>query len=102
MSKILRVLVLKGGYGVMYSAHDGIHMPTVMSYIVSVMSSTEWVVMTDTVDVMADRMGFKSDIVLCFHKHSVCDIIYSGYDITNIVGAMTYKQWYDSREDVMS
>ena len=34
---------LKGGYGVMYSAHDGIHMPPVMSYIVGVMSSTEWV-----------------------------------------------------------
>ena len=25
----------------------------------------------------------------------MCDIIYSGYDVINIVGAMTYKQWYD-------
>ena len=25
----------------------------------------------------------------------MCDIIYSGYDIINIVGAMTYRQWYD-------
>ena len=54
--------------------------------------------MTYTVDVMADRMGFKSDIelVLPYKKkntHSVCDIIYSGYDVINIVGAMTYKQW---------
>ena len=43
MSYILRVVVLMGGYGVMYSAHDGIHMPPVMSYIVGGMSSTEWV-----------------------------------------------------------
>ena len=47
----------------MYSTHDGIHMPPVMSY--------SWCdvfdrvgVMTYTVDVMADRMGFKSDIEL--------------------------------------
>ena len=38
----------------MYSAHDGIHMPPVMSYIVDVM--------TYTVDVMAYRISFKSDI----------------------------------------
>ena len=25
----------------------------------------------------------------------MCDIIYSGYDIINILGAMTYRQWYD-------
>ena len=25
----------------------------------------------------------------------MCDIIYSGYDVVNLVGAMTYKQWYD-------
>ena len=25
----------------------------------------------------------------------MCDIIYSGYDVINIVGAMTDKQWYD-------
>ena len=43
MSKILRVVVLKFGYCVMYSAHDGIHIPPVMSYIVGVMSLTEWV-----------------------------------------------------------
>ena len=43
MSYILRAIVLKGGYGFMYSVHDGIHMPPVMSYIVGVMSSTEWV-----------------------------------------------------------
>ena len=41
MSEILRVVVLKGGYGIMYSAHDSIHMPPVMSYIVGVMSLTE-------------------------------------------------------------
>ena len=41
MSQILRVVVLKGGYGVMYSSHDGIHMPPVMSYIVGVISLTE-------------------------------------------------------------
>ena len=43
MKYIIRVIVLKGGYGVMCSAHDGIHMPPVMSYIIGVMSSTEWV-----------------------------------------------------------
>ena len=32
---------------------------------------------------------------MCHHKNSVCDITYSGYDVINIVGAMTYKQWYD-------
>ena len=25
----------------------------------------------------------------------MCDIIYSGYDVINIVGAMTYIQWHD-------
>ena len=25
----------------------------------------------------------------------MCDIIYSGYDVINTEGAMTYKQWYD-------
>ena len=43
MSQILRVVVLNGGYGVMYSANDGIHMPPVISYIVGAMASTEWV-----------------------------------------------------------
>ena len=42
MSQILRVVVLKGGYGVLYSAHDGIHMPPVMSYVAGVMYLTEW------------------------------------------------------------
>ena len=51
--------------------------------------------MTYTVDVMEDRMGFKSDIELVCHTHSVCDIIYIGYDVINIVGSMTDKQWYD-------
>ena len=44
------VVVINGVYDVMYSVHDGIHMPPVMSYIVGVMSyivgvmsSTEWV-----------------------------------------------------------
>ena len=49
MSDILAVklhnvcVVIKGGYDVMYSAHDGIHMPPVMSYIVGVMYSIDWV-----------------------------------------------------------
>ena len=25
----------------------------------------------------------------------MCDIIYNAYDVINIVGAMTYKLWYD-------
>ena len=52
--------------------------------------------MTYTVAVMADRMGFKSDIVLVL-SNTLCvhDIIYSGYDVIIIVGAMIYKQWYD-------
>ena len=37
------VLVIKGGYDVMYSAYNGIYMPPVMYYIVGVMSSTEQV-----------------------------------------------------------
>ena len=40
----------------MYSAYDCIHMPTVMSYIVGVMSSTY------TADVIEFRTGFKLDI----------------------------------------
>ena len=32
---------------------------------------------------------------MCFHKNSVRNIIYSGYDVINIVGAMRYKQPYD-------
>ena len=51
--------------------------------------------MTYTVDVMADITGFKTDIELVCHTLSVGDIIYSGYDVINIVGAMTYKQWYE-------
>ena len=62
----LMVVVLKGGYDVMYSAHDGIHMPPVMSYIIGVMSSTKCVWWQYTVDVTAVRMGFKSDIELLF------------------------------------
>ena len=42
MSSILRVVV-KCGYDVMYSAHDGIHMPPVIYYMVGVMSLTDWV-----------------------------------------------------------
>ena len=52
--------------------------------------------MTDTVDVMADRMGFKSDIeIVLSYRQCVCAIIYSGYDVINIVGDIRYKQWYD-------
>ena len=43
MSYILRVVFLMAGYGVMYSAHDGIHVSPVMPYIVATMSSKEWV-----------------------------------------------------------
>ena len=72
MSRILRVVVIKCGYDVLYSAYDGIDMPPVMSY--------SWCdvfhragVMTYTVDVMADRMGFKSDIELVLsYTHYVC------------------------------
>ena len=52
-------------YDIMYSAHDGIHMPPVMSYIVGVMFDRVGVV-TYIVDVMTDRMCFKSDIELVF------------------------------------
>ena len=38
----MRVVVIKGGYEVMYSVYDGIHMPPVMSYIVGVMPLTQW------------------------------------------------------------
>ena len=37
MLLILIVFISKGGYDVMYSAHDGIPMPPVMSHIVVVM-----------------------------------------------------------------
>ena len=61
------VVVIKGVYDVMYSAHDGIHMPPVMSHIVGVMSSTDRMgVMTHTVDVMAVITGFKTDIELVY------------------------------------
>ena len=39
---ILRVAVINGGYDVMYSAYEGMHMPPVMSYIVVVLSWTKW------------------------------------------------------------
>ena len=29
----------------------------------------------------------------------MCDIIYSGYDVINIVVSMTYKQWYDVKRE---
>ena len=35
----------------------------------------------------------------------MCDIVYCGYEVINIVGAMTYKQWYDvikRRRDVIN
>ena len=48
--------------------------------------------MTYTVDMMVDRMISSQIYSFCFHTHSVCDIIYIGYDAINIVGAMTYKQ----------
>ena len=52
--------------------------------------------MTYTVDVMEDRIGFKSNIELVLsYTQCVCDIIYVGYDVINIVCAMTYKQWYE-------
>ena len=51
--------------------------------------------MTYTVDMMVDRMISSQIYSFCFHTHSVCDIIYIGYDAINIVGAMTYKQKYD-------
>ena len=51
--------------------------------------------MTYRVVVMADRMGFKSDIELVLSYKQCCDIIYIGYDVISIVCAMTYKQWYD-------
>ena len=57
--------------------------------------------MTYTVDVMADKMGFKSDIELVL-SYTVCDIIYIGYDVISIVGAMTYNSMKSSREGVMS
>ena len=42
VSGTLRVVFIKGGYDVMYSAYDGIHLPPVMSYILGVMSLTQW------------------------------------------------------------
>ena len=51
--------------------------------------------MTYAVNVMADRISFKSDIeLLLSYTQCVC-IIYGGNDVINIVGAMIYKQWYD-------
>ena len=41
MSLIVRVVVIKCGYDVMYNTYDGIPMPPVMYYTVGVMSSTE-------------------------------------------------------------
>ena len=41
MSQIIRVVVIKCGYDVMYSEHDGTHMPPVIYYMDGVMSSTE-------------------------------------------------------------
>ena len=44
---------------------------------------------------MADTMGLKSDIDLVL-SHTQCVRHHiNGYDVINIVGAMTSKQWYD-------
>ena len=43
MSQILKTVAIKCGYDVMDSAYDGIHMPPVMSCIVGVIGSKEWV-----------------------------------------------------------
>ena len=51
--------------------------------------------MTYTVDVMADRMCFNSDIDLVMSCKQCVLHCYIGYDVINVVGAMTYKQWYD-------
>ena len=52
--------------------------------------------MTYTMDMMEVRMGFKSNIELVLsYTQCVCDIIYVGYDVINIVCAMTYKQLYE-------
>ena len=40
---VIKVVVIKGGYDVIYNANDGIHMPPVMYHIVGVMSLTECV-----------------------------------------------------------
>ena len=79
----------------MYSAHDGIHMPPVISYIVGVMSSTEWV--WGHTQWMWWQIEWVSTQIysMCCHTNSVCGIIYNGYDVINIVDAMAYKQWYD-------
>ena len=46
--------------------------------------------MTYTVDVMEDRIGFKSNIELVLsYTQCVCDIIYVGYDVINIVCDVT-------------
>ena len=49
--------------------------------------------MTYRVDEMAVLTGFKSDIELGSHTHSMGDIIYNKYDFINRACAMTYKQW---------
>ena len=49
------------GYDVLYSAFNGIHMPSVMPYTVGVMSLTERV-MIYRVDEMAVLTGFKPGI----------------------------------------
>ena len=46
-------------------------------------------VMTYRVDVMASRNGFQVRYRACVVIHTVCDIIYRGYDVINIVGAVT-------------
>ena len=48
----------------MYSEHDGTHMPPVVSYIVWCDVFDRVGVVTYTLDVMTDRMGFKSDTEL--------------------------------------
>ena len=56
--------------------------------------------MTYTVAVMADRMGFKSDIVdlmsyikWCGVLKSGCDVICSAYNVIHIVAVMSYIHW---------
>ena len=70
-------------------------MPPVMSYIVGMISLTDWVWWH------IQWLWWQIELVSCqvsslyCHRHIVCDIIHSGYGVIYIVGAMTYKQCYD-------
>ena len=56
---------------------------------------------SDIVDVMSDIVDLISKIKCCDVIKGGCDVICSSYDVTHIVGLMSYKSGCDIRREVV-